>query len=426
MRVLFVAFYFPPTAGGGIERTLGFCRHLPEHGIDVEVLVPTDARWLVEDPASLARVPTGLRVHRSRYRGPGAEVLPGDRIAAARAGPDRVRTRLSLLPRRLLVPDVEVAWLPDVIPAAARLLRSGRFDALLTTAPPHAVTLAGAALARTTRLPWVADWRDPWLAHPDRNVDRRAVRAKAAVSAPLARLAVRAMAGATCVNDAIAAEVTALRPSLPVEVVPNGADVERIVALQRRPAPRLTFLYSGYFFGDRGPAVFCEGLAAAIAAEPDLAEQIRVRFIGTFPAAVSARLAPLGLGDIVSLEGTQSHADVLQAQRDADVLLLFMQERAGSEAVVPAKTWEYLAAGRPVLALVPPDGAAAREIAGAAAGIVVAPTDVDAARAAISDLARRYREERLDVPGIDAATALRISRRGRAAQLAGLLHRVAG
>ncbi len=117
---------------------------------------------------------------------------------------------------------------------------------------------------------------------------------------------------------------------------------------------------------------------------------------------------------------------MLQAQRDADVLLLFMQDRAGSEAVVPAKAWEYLAADRPVLALVPPHGAAARELQAAAAGDVVAPPDTDGVRRAILQLADRHAAGTLAVPGLSPAARVQISRRGRAEQLARLVRQAAG
>ena len=161
MHVLYVAFYFPPTSGGGVERTLRFCEHLPAHGVTCEVVAPDDARWLAEDPASLARIPDGLRVHRVHYRGLGNRMLPADRIAAATGPLERARVRARLAPRRLLLPDVDLPWLVDVVPAATRLLRSGRFDAVLTTAPPHSVTVAGAGKegCRTERrrpLPFIA------------------------------------------------------------------------------------------------------------------------------------------------------------------------------------------------------------------------------------------------------------------------------
>ena len=61
--------------------------------------------------------------------------------------------------------------------------------------------------------------------------------------------------------------------------------------------------------------------------------------------------------------------------------------------------FEYIAAGRPILAAVPPDGAAADLIRETGAGIVAAPDDVDALREALLELDRRFRSGGLpDVP----------------------------
>ena len=174
-------------------------------------------------------------------------------------------------------------------------------------------------------------------------------------------------------------------------MIPNGAEVEQIAALERHP-DRAADVRCSRATSSATAARACSStaLAAALRARPDLRGRVRARFIGSFPDAERDALRGLGLADVVEIEPTRPHDVVLQAQRDADVLLLFMQERAGAEAVVPAKTWEYLAAGRPVLALVPPHGAAAREIAAAGAGEVVAPGDADGVRRAILALADRH------------------------------------
>ena len=72
MRVLFVAFYFPPAGGGGVQRTLKFCKFLPEHGIDVHVLTPDDPKWFARDDGLLGSVPDATTVHRCRFLGPRA------------------------------------------------------------------------------------------------------------------------------------------------------------------------------------------------------------------------------------------------------------------------------------------------------------------------------------------------------------------
>ena len=125
------------------------------------------------------------------------------------------------------------------------------------------------------------------------------------------------------------------------------------------------------------------------------------------------------------MEPTQPHDVVLQAQRDADVLLLFMQERAGAEAVVPAKTWEYLAAEPAGAGAGAAAGAAARELRAAGAGEVVAPSDAAGVQRAILALADRHAAGELSVASLSPAVRERISRRGRAAQLAALLRAAA-
>ena len=64
MRALFVAFYFPPAGGGGVQRTLKFCKYLPEFGIEVHVLTPDDPKWFARDDRLLAQVPDDTVVHR--------------------------------------------------------------------------------------------------------------------------------------------------------------------------------------------------------------------------------------------------------------------------------------------------------------------------------------------------------------------------
>ena len=64
--------------------------------------------------------------------------------------------------------------------------------------------------------------------------------------------------------------------------------------------------------------------------------------------------------------------------------------------MLTAKVFEYLAAGRPILAVVPPDGQAAELVRETGAGVVVAPGDVEGIAAALRDLEARWRAGTLD------------------------------
>ncbi len=426
LRILYIAFYYPPTGGGGVERTIQFSRRLPQLGIDVEMLVPTDAKWVTEDPDSVARIPPGVAVHRVRYRGPSLRQLPGDRIRQAPTAAHRLVVRAALAPQRLLLPDANAPWLSDVVPAALKLLKSGRFDAFITTTPPHSVAVAGRLIRARTAVPWIADWRDPWLTHADLDLARADVRAKQAAIARMARWCVRGMDAASVVDHAVE-EVRALRADLPLAVIPNGIDLEELAAIERHPDPsHCTFAFTGWFFGDRSPRHLLQAVAELVRDRAELRDVIRLRFMGGFPDADRSRIADLGLEQLVLIEPPAAHADALQAQSDADVALIFMQDGGGlGEKFLPGKVWELLACGRPVLAMVPRGGAAARELAAVDAAIV-APGDVAGTRAAVERYVDQWRAGTLASPALASEVRTRISRQTQAELLADLVRATVG
>ena len=422
LRILLIAFYYPPTGGGGVERTLQFSRRLPELGIDVEMLVPTDSKWLAEDPASVSRIPANVPVHRVRYRGPSLRQLPADRIRNAPTTARRLAVRAALAPQRLFLPDANAPWLADVVPAALKLLKTGRFDAFITTTPPHTVAVAGRLIRSRTEVPWIADWRDPWLTHADLDLSRVEVRAKQAAIARMARWCVAGMDAASTVDPADV-ELHQLRPELPVEVIPNGVDLEEVAAVERSAdTSRCTLSFTGWFFGDRSPRILFEAAAVLLADRPELRDVLRLRFVGGFPAADRPRVTALGIDDVVSIEAPVSHAEALQIQCDADAGLVFMQDVGSGGAFRPGKTWELMASGRPILALVPPDGAAARELA-AADAIIVAPDDVAGARVALERVVDRWQAGDLAAKPLSSDARARISRQTQAEALAALIRR---
>ena len=97
--------------------------------------------------------------------------------------------------------------------AGTRVVREREIDVVLSTSPPNSVHVIGAAIARRTGVPFVADFRDSWLANPHRRYDRRSVRAKRAVEERIARAALRRVAAVSAVTPSIAEEAAALAPA---------------------------------------------------------------------------------------------------------------------------------------------------------------------------------------------------------------------
>ena len=409
MKVLVVSLYFPPAGGPGVQRPLKLAAHLTRLGFEVDVLAPDDPKWVHRD-ASL-RVPDGVTVHRARNLGPRARI-PGQELYG-RSGLDRLRRRAAIAARGLLVPDASVLWTVTAIPAALRIVRRQAIDVVLTTSPPGSVHLVGAAVRARTRARWVADLRDPIVGHAHR---RREIRGEPA----LARLVGRRADAVVAASVGTADSMERFAPGLAVHVVENGCDYDDFEGLEYRRGERFRITHTGSFFGRRNPRAFLEALARTDG-------HVVARFVGGLPPRHRAWVAEHGLGDRVEVLDFVPRGEALALQRDSEANLLLVPEAEGrGRAVLTATVFEYLAAERPILAVVPPDGNAADLMRETGAGVVVPPDDVDAIAEALADLERRWREGTLDGSPLTPELRARLDRRAGAERLAGILRDVAG
>jgi glycosyltransferase involved in cell wall biosynthesis len=411
VKVLLVTLYWPPAGGGGVQRPLKLATHLPGFGVETHVLAPDDPRWVHTD-ADL-RLPTQAWVHRARYVGPEGR-RPADELHGT-GGLERAALQLQLLGRRLLVPDENVSWNLTAIPAAARLVREEGIDVVITTSPPNSIHLIGAAVKQWTGARWVADLRDSLLAHPHRRQESLAVRMKEQSQRAVARLVARRADAVVCASEAIAEEARELEPAGRVATIANGCDFDDFAGLEYRRGERFRITHTGSFFGKRDPRPFLIALA-----ESRL--DVVARFVGDFRPADREFAEGLELGDRLELIPYAPHRRSLELQRDSEALLLLIPEAGGrGRGVLSGKVFEYLAAERPILAAVPPGGAAARLIREAGAGLVAAPDDPASIREALGSLVERWRVGTLDGAPLSEELRARLDRRTRARQYADLL-----
>jgi glycosyltransferase involved in cell wall biosynthesis len=414
VNALLVSFYFPPAGGGGVQRPLKLAQYLPAMGVETHVLAPDDPRWLHRDDG--LRAPSQAWVHRARYVGVSggkpSEVLAGTQ------GLERVATKARLQLRRLVVPDENATWALTAIPAGIKLVRKHDIDVIVSTSPPPSTHLIAAAIARATGAKWVADLRDSIVAHAHRRADSAATRAKSSLQLRVARLVASRADAITCVSEAISEETRALRPRGPVVTIANGCDFDDVAGLDRQPSDRFRITHTGSFFGRRDPRPFLQALH-------DSGLDVVARFLGDFRPADRDWAESLGLGDRLELLPYAPRAESLALQRDSEALLLLIPEADGrGRGVLSGKVFEYVAVGRPILAAVPPDGAAAELIRETGAGVVVPPDDPAAIRAALEGLHARWREDGLPDVQLDEEWRTRLSRRTRVEEMATLLHGV--
>ena len=209
-------------------------------------------------------------------------------------------------------------------------------------------------------------------------------------------------------------------------MISNGCDFDEFAGLEHTPSDRLRILHAGFFFGVRSPRPFLEALSGLLADRPELRELVEARFVGGFRTADREWAETLGLGDALRIDGFLPHDQALAAMKAADALLLLIPRAGGlGLSVLSGKLFEYLAAERPVLALVPPEGIAADLLRSTGFARVADPDDVGAIRRQLEELVRDWQAGELGDRVLPPDLRERLDRRTRAAEMAEMFRRVA-
>lgn len=427
MRVLLVSYYFPPAGGGGVQRVLSWCRHLPRHGIEVTVLAPEEPHWVDQDTTLV--IPPETRVIRTADPSPEA-VIPKDALAQVR-GVQRAWRRLTLQPRRFAVPDIHRRWRAPAVRAA---LASGEhWDLVISSSPPETTHLIARDIAKRLGIPWVADYRDSWLDLPHLRMSSPLVRCKHRRNVRLATKLMRDAAAAVTVSEPLADDLRRRHPSLDVTVIENGIETAEAARAHSRAdgfrdRGQFVVAYTGNFFGRQSAASFLAGVHRAMETDDDLAHDLALRFVGGLkPHELEQARA---LGDCFEHVRFLRHDDVLAQQRAADLLLFYVAPGRGSQGVFTGKVFEYVAARRPVLALSPSDNVASELLDRAGStrhggGARIDPDDVEAIAHALLGAWNVWRRADRTVPDIDvpADVLASIDRADGARRLAELVRR---
>lgn len=414
-RLLMVAFHYPPFQGSsGVLRTWNFSRYLPAAGWQPLLVTAADraypqVRASAEEGA--LTIPTGVHVTRAFALDAGRHFAIAGRF-----------------PRWLALPDRWVSWYPAAVAGALRLAKRERPAVLWSTFPIATAHLIAHAVQRRSGLPWVADFRDSMTeeSYPTDPRQRRVYRW-------IERRTIERAAAIVFTTEGTQRMYRERYPAINPQkfhVIPNGFDEESFAAAAvRAPASAgasdrpLTLLHSGVLYpSERDPRPFFKALGALKRSGRISARDLRVVLRATGHDEFVARMiAELDITDIVEVAASISYGAALSEMLSVDALLLL--QAANSNHQIPAKLYEYLRAGRPILALTDAAGDSAAALRAAGIDTLADIADATQIEAALPIFLQRVRAR--SAPVADRRYVARFSRRAQSVALAELLGRIA-
>ena len=422
-HLLVISHFFPPMGGGGVQRVAKFVKYLPQHGWRTTVLSGRAEDYWMRDESLANEIPPSTRVVRTAAASGLGILRRVGGVPAAR----RSAGGFGFLRRAgawMLIPDTYVGWRPFALRAARDILRADPPAAILSTGPPETNHLVALALRRETGLPWLADFRDPWFGlHLFPAPTRWHRRQHQALERDVLRAADCLVATTTWLRDLLRERAAA---AARIHVIRNGYDPEDFGAAPvppPDPGGPLVLAHTGMLTLSRSAAGLLQGLGTLLERQPELRGRVRVELVGARESANDALVTSAGLRDCVRFRGYVPHRDAIAAMLAADVLVLIKHADARYRGLVPGKLYEYLGAGRPILALVP-ESEAADLIRELGCGEVVPPGDGEAVARALAAFLEAKQAGTL-VTRYRTAAAAAFTRPEQARNLAALLDQIA-
>lgn len=410
-RVLMIAFHYPPMQGSsGIQRTLTFSQYLPHSGWQPIVLSAGVGAYRDTSADQMADIGPQVTLHRSF-------ALDASRHLALRGR----------YPAALALPDRWNSWWLSAVPAGLRLIRRYRPDVIWSTYPIATAHLIGLSLQRLSGIPWVADQRDP-MSEADYPPQRRVRRVHQWIENKILTHA----AAMVCTTPGALRGYRERFPRVAAErfcLIENGYDEDSFAAAQaaagaarRAPDGRFRLLHSGIIYpSERDPSALFAALAALQEGGEIGPRDFRLVLRATgHDVRLGDMIRRWGLGAIVELAPALPYRAALADMLDADGLLLL--QAGNCNAQIPAKLYEYLRAGRPILALTDPAGDSAAALRGVGIdtiGMLGSASDIVGA---LLRFLRLCRQGEAPLAPLDSV-ALH-SRQARTIELARLLERV--
>ena len=402
-------------------------RYLTEMGHRVTVYTAEDADYPSYDEALLKLVSEEVTVIRRpiwepygvyrKLTGRGKDAQMQSAFNEAEKAPSLAQRAAVFVRSNFFIPDARKFWIKPSGRFLEKWLGDNPVDVMITNGTPHSCHLIGLWLKRKyPELPWLADFRDPWT-----NIDYFSqltlVPRALARHQEMERAVMRTADAVTTVSWAWQRDFEEISGRKNVHVVTNGYIPEQY-AEPVRPDEGFTVYHTGVMGKDRNYPALWRAFRRLLDEEDGFAHDFRLVLIGEVDGVPLGALHDHGLGNHLERIDFLPHEQTIRRIRGGALLLLLINQADDAPGRLPSKLYEYLGARRPVVALSPLRGDAARILEETGAGKLFLANEEEAL---LDYLRERYRAWRAGEGEVATAGIERYSRRTLAGKLVELL-----
>lgn len=370
-KVLIITYYWPPASGPGVQRWLKFAKFLPEKGWEPIIITPKNGSYPNIDDSLLADIPTDLRIITTKTREPFSlynrvtgQGKKGNTSTVGMMGLKKTRNPIKRLAKHIranwFIPDARKGWVPYVVREVKNLIAQETIDAIITTGPPHSTHLAGLQIKRQTSIPWIADFRDPWVDIYYNSflprTEKTKQKDKALQDAVLSHTDL-----VITVSDGLAERLA--QKAQQTATIYNGYDQADFQEDTSPPDSFFRLHYIGNLKANQNPTALWQAIAQLRNENEAFNHAFKLSLTGNIDPSVYSTIVKYGLESCSEIRPFAPHQQAVTQMQQAQLLLFIIPDTEGNQVILTGKLFEYLASRTPLLAIGPAAGNAAQILA---------------------------------------------------------------
>ncbi len=352
-KVLIVTYYWPPSGGPGVQRVLKFVKFLPQLGWDPVILTVDSGEYPVRDETLVKDIPKGVPQYKTKSIEPyklfkffsGRSSKKGVENYLLDQKPSTLNGRIAQFIRQnFFIPDARVGWYPYARKKGMEIIEREKPDIIFSSSPPHSLQLAARSLHRSSGIPWVADFRDPWTqAFWDKGLRRNPISNR--INLNFEKSVIREASAITVVSKGMI-DLLSRQHSEKFSVISNGYDKDDFTS--SNPSDQFfRILYTGHIARSQNPLAFFKAISSL---DKDVLAKCRIEFYGKSDPSVHRAIVEYNLEKHIHLLDYVAHHEATALMQQAHILLLLIPADFG-KGILTGKLFEYLATGNFILGL---------------------------------------------------------------------------
>tara|TARA_S200000501_G_scaffold339840_1_gene347838 strand:+ start:34394 stop:35695 length:1302 start_codon:yes stop_codon:yes gene_type:complete len=363
-KVLIITYYWPPSGGPGVQRFLKFCKYFHDFNWDPIVLTVKNGNFPNIDISLEKDVSPKLKIIKTKTIEPFLIYnkligTPGGSIPITLSGEkDKgILKKLSLFLRaNLFIPDARIGWKNFAIHAAKKIISKNDIKTIITTGPPQSTHLIGLSLKKKYKIPWVADFRDPWTnVYYNKYLPRTLKSIKK--DKMLENKVLNACDAVTVVSEGLSDEF--FNRSKHIEVIHNGYDYKDIYKANNICTSRFSLEYVGNLKSNQNIKELWEAIEELLNDYHEIKNKFTLSFTGNVNSQIIELIKDFKLlNSCLNVNNYVTHEEAIDRMMNTNLLLFIIPKTENNNLIITGKIFEYMATRTPILSVGPKTGEA--------------------------------------------------------------------